>query len=50
VREKARPPKACVVCKRPITDEQRPSVQLRDGTEVHPECFTKHKEAERRPN
>jgi len=53
VREETQPPKSpkiCVLCKLPITDAQRPSVQLRNGNEVHIQCYAKYEEAARRPN
>jgi len=42
-----RPDPICVYCKRPITREQRPSVQLENGYEVHVECYSEHEKAER---
>lgn len=38
----------CVHCKLPITREQRPSVQLKNGDELHVECYDAYKEAERK--
>ena len=43
-----RPDPICLYCKRPITREQRPSVQLEDGDEVHIECYSEHEKDERR--
>ena len=42
MREEARPIKICFVCKLPITPEQRPSVQLANGEEVHCECWLEY--------
>jgi len=50
LRKETHPPKLCAVCKQPITDEQRPSVQLKNGDELHIECYRKHEEAAHRPN
>lgn len=50
MRKEAHPPKLCDICKLPITDEQRPAVQLKNGDEVHVECYRKYEEAARRPN
>ena len=50
MREETQTPKLCAICKLPITTEQRPSVQLRNGHEVHVECYPKYEEAARRPN
>ena len=35
----------CVHCRLPITQEQRPSVKLQDGRELHVECYTNYYEA-----
>jgi hypothetical protein len=48
VREETRPIVICVHCKLPITPEQRPSVQLKNGGELHVECYDKYHAAERR--
>jgi len=51
VREETHPQKKiCAICKRPIEQEQRPSVKMRNGEEVHIECYSKWEEAARRPN
>ena len=50
MREETQQPKVCAICKLPITREQRPSVQLKSGDEVHVECYGKQEEAARRPN
>lgn len=48
MREETRPPIViCVHCKLPIMPEQRPSVQLKNGGELHVECYDKYHEAER---
>jgi hypothetical protein len=45
VREETQPTKICIVCKRPITAEQRPSVQLANGDEIHVECWEAYDKA-----
>ena len=50
VRKETRPLKVCAICKLPITSEQRPSVQLKNGDEVHVDCYAKREEAAHRPN
>jgi hypothetical protein len=50
MRKETQPLKVCASCKLPITSEQRPAVQLKNGGEVHLECYTKGEEAARRPN
>jgi hypothetical protein len=51
MREETRSPKKiCAICKKPIEKKQRPSVKMRNGDEVHVECYVKHEEAARRPN
>ena len=47
MREETRPIVICVYCKLPITPEQRPSVQLKNGGELHVECYDKYHAAER---
>jgi predicted nucleic acid-binding Zn ribbon protein len=42
VQEETRPIKICVVCKRPILPDQRPAVQLKNGEEVHVECWNEY--------
>ena len=44
------PKKICAICKNPIEEKQRPAVQMKNGEEVHVECYAKHEEAARRPN
>ena len=39
MREETQQRTICVFCKLPITQEQRPSVQLEDGREAHRECW-----------
>jgi hypothetical protein len=49
VREETQTPIViCVQCKLPITREQRPSVQLKDGSEVHAECYDAYNRDRRR--
>ena len=40
----------CVICKKPITEAQRPSVQMQPGKEAHLEWFVKHLQAAGNPN
>ena len=40
--ETQKKPTICVFCKKPITKEQRPSVQIRPGKEAHMECYAQH--------
>lgn len=47
MREETRPVVICVYCKLPITAEQRPSIQLKNGGELHAECYDKYHQAER---
>lgn len=48
MREEPQPIVTCVHCKLPITPEQRPSIQLKDGGELHAECYESYHAAERR--
>jgi hypothetical protein len=49
VREETQKPLViCIHCKLPITQEQRPSVQLTDGRELHAECYNTYYERLRR--
>jgi len=51
VRKETQSPKViCVSCKQPIEHEQRPSVQLTPGEEVHVECWEERESAARRPH
>ncbi|HZC23450.1 MAG TPA: hypothetical protein VE866_08935 [Candidatus Binatia bacterium] len=40
----------CVFCKKPITKEQRPSIQLRSGQQAHIECWIKYRDDASKPN
>jgi len=40
----------CVICKKPITKAQRPSVRTQPGKEAHMECFAKREQDARKPN
>jgi hypothetical protein len=40
----------CVICKKPITKAQRPSVRMQPGKEAHMECFVKREQDARKPN
>ena len=42
--------KVCAICKLPITSEQLPAIQLKNGDEVHVECYAGREEAARRPS
>ena len=44
MREETRPIRICLVCKLPILPEQRPSVELENGEEIHCECWAKYNE------
>jgi hypothetical protein len=49
VREETQSPIViCVQCKLPITPEQRPSIQLKDGSELHAECYEAYNRERRR--
>lgn len=48
MREETQSPKICIVCKRPITAGQRPSVQLANGDEIHVECWDLYDKARRK--
>ena len=43
-------PAICVICKKPITQEQRPSIRLKDGGEVHVECWQQREQDASKPN
>lgn len=40
----------CVICGKPITKEQRPSVQMGPGREAHLECYVKREKEAGKPN
>lgn len=43
----------CFICRRPIEDWQRPSVLLKDGREIHIDCYNQLKDeddVEKPPN
>ncbi|HKU27651.1 MAG TPA: hypothetical protein VJQ54_19430 [Candidatus Sulfotelmatobacter sp.] len=46
--ETQKPVVICVHCKLPIMQEQRPSVQFNDGSEVHVECYNEYNDQGRR--
>ena len=50
MRRETQPLKVCAICKLPITSEQLPAVQLKNGDEVHVECYAKREETRRGPN
>jgi hypothetical protein len=40
----------CVICRKPITKAQRPSVRMQPGEEAHMECFVKRQKNAAKPN
>lgn len=48
MRKETHPPRICVHCKLPIPKEQRPAIQLKNGDELHFECWEERRAAERR--
>lgn len=40
----------CVICKKPITESQRPAVRMQPGKEAHMECFAKREKQASKPN
>ena len=40
----------CVICKKPITQAQRPAVRMQPGKEAHMECFAKRERQASKPN
>ena len=50
MRKETQPLKVCAICKLPIRSEQLPAVQLKNGDEVHVECYAEGKEAARGAN
>jgi hypothetical protein len=40
----------CVICGKPITKAQRPSVRMQPGQEAHLECFVKREKDAVKPN
>ena len=46
MREETHPEPKCVYCGEPITREQRPSVQLENGQEVHIQCWNKYEKGQ----
>ncbi len=47
MRKETSPIVICEHCKLPITPEQRPSVQLKNGGELHVQCYNDYHSAER---
>lgn len=43
-------PSICVLCKKPITKQQRPAVLLQPGKQAHVECWIKHRQDAGKPN
>ena len=46
MREETHSEPKCAHCGQPITREQRPSVQLETGEEVHVQCWNKYEKAQ----
>jgi hypothetical protein len=40
----------CVICGKPITKAQRPSVRMQPGQEAHMECWVKQEKDAGKPN
>ncbi len=40
----------CMICGKPITKAQRPSVRIQPGKEAHIECFVKREKDAGKPN
>jgi hypothetical protein len=40
----------CVICGKPITKAQRPSVRIQPGQEAHLECWVKREKNAAKPN
>jgi hypothetical protein len=40
----------CVICGKPITKAQLPSVRMQPGKEAHMECFVKREKEAGKPN
>jgi hypothetical protein len=50
VREETRTTPTCAICQKPITQDQRPSILMRPGVEVHFECWHREqREKEKKP-
>ena len=43
-------PTICIVCKLPITSEQRPSIKLGSGRELHVECWNEYVRQQQKVN
>ena len=50
MRKETQQPKICAFCKQPITDEQRPAVEMKNGDQLHVECWEKFDATRRKPN
>ena len=48
MREETQRTSVWIFCKLPITPEQRPSVQVGDGRDVHRECWDEYQDGEHR--
>jgi len=42
-------PTICAICNKPITQEERPSVLLKSGDEVHVQCWQKQQQEASKP-
>ena len=40
----------CVICGKPITQEQRPSIRMQPGKEAHMGCWVKRERNASKPN
>ncbi len=48
MREETQTPPTCVYCKLPITREQHPAIQMKNGDQLHVECWEKRSQSEQR--
>ncbi len=49
MRDETQDPSVCVFCKLAITPEQRPSITLDNGDEIHIECYNAWDRTQPRP-
>jgi len=42
LREETRKQPTCAICKQPITNEERPTILMENGDEVHLACWNNH--------
>lgn len=50
VREETQQERVCALCKQPITKRQLPAIRMKNGDQLHVECWQKYDEARRKPN